>query len=125
MIHSCPFSRFTSTSVGDGVQSPVPASWLSGASEVVLASSGMTALTTPSAAALLNEFPNEGGLATPATTYRLRVLNTNGSSLVITPDASVTINGSASVASGGWREWLVSFTSPTGTTWTDVGSGTV
>jgi hypothetical protein len=97
-----------------------------GAQDVVLLSSGATALTTPTVAAALTalaaiqKLPNNGqGLQ-----YVLRVINTNAGTLTLTMDASFTASGTLTLATNTWREFIVTLTSATAGTWQAIGTGT-
>lgn len=97
-----------------------------GSAETELSQSGATALTTPTAAAifglitsLVPLFPASG------CPYRLRVINTNAGLLTLTAGTGVTINGTATVAIGAWREYLVQVNGPNSVTMQSLGAGDI
>lgn len=115
--------QYTAIATASGV---FAASAMVGAQDVVLLSSGATALTTPTVAAVLTalaaiqKLPNNGaGLV-----YVLRVINTNGGTLTLTMDASFTASGTLTMATNTWREFIITLTSATAGTWQSIGTGT-
>jgi hypothetical protein len=81
---------------------------------------------------LLQVSPAQGGpgFATPqnnvlGTTFRVRVLNSDASTLTLTGGTGVTISGTATVLTNSWRDYAVALTSPTTLTLTSIGSGTI
>lgn len=114
---SLPFSQRVSIALGSGVFTGANCA---GAQFCTLLSSGATALTTPTAAAMLAAIPNgQAGMQ-----YRLRVINTNGSTLTLTMDATVTSTGTLTLATNTWRDFDITFTSATAATMMSVGTGT-
>lgn len=115
--------QYTAIATASGVYA---ASAMVGAQDVVMLSSGATALTTPTVAAtlaalaLITKLPNNGvGLA-----YVLRVINTNAGTLTITMDASFTASGTLTLATNTWREFIVTLATGTTGTWQAIGTGT-
>ena len=115
--------KYTAIATASGV---FAASAMVGAQKVVLLSSGATALTTPTAAAVLaalaaiKPLPANGvGLI-----YTLRVINTNGGTLTLTMDASITATGTLTLATNTWREFLVTLGTGTTATIQSIGTGT-
>jgi hypothetical protein len=92
---------------------------IAGASYVVLATSGATALTTPTAAQIIAAVPGwEIG-----DSYRLRVYNTNGGTLTLTGGTGVTITGTATIATAVWREYIVSYSAAAAVAMQNIGAG--
>jgi hypothetical protein len=125
-----PEIQFTSTSQASGT---LAASNLAGASENYVTTSGATALTTDSAANIIaqvanaiqtvikgSSVPNINGLS--FTTY---VRNTNASTLTLTAGTGVTITGTATIATGVERQYMVSITGPATVTFQDLGGSAV
>lgn len=115
-----PQTQYTSISQASGTIAP---SAVLGACETVLATSGATALTTPSANALYT-----AGLGAAPTMigfiYNLRIINTNAGTLTLTAGTGVTINGTATIATNTWRDFIVTIAGPNVATWQAVGTGT-
>lgn len=115
-----PFVQYNAISTASGVFSAAVAV---GAQEVIISSSGATALTTPTAAAMLAALPklpaNGVGLI-----YFLRVINTNAGTLTLTMDASVTGNGTLTIATNTFRDFMVTFNTASTATWQSIGTGT-
>lgn len=132
-IHVLPTVQFTSIAAGN---STLTAAQVSGAQETVLASSGATSLTLPTAAqlflALQNLVPNFGGVLGVGGTgssivglsYKLRVINTNAGTLTIVTGTGITLTGTATIVTQAFRDFLVTITSPTTATVTSIGSAT-
>lgn len=99
----------------------VTAAQIAGAQDVTLASSGTTALTTPTAAQIIAAVPNWA----IGDSYRLRVINTNAGVLTLTGGAGVTINGTATVAANTSRDFYVTYSAAGAVTFQNIGSGTV
>lgn len=114
---SIPVVQNTSISAASGV---IPAANVAGAQFVTLTQSGATALTTPTAAAMLAAIPN----GVVGTVWRLRVINTNGGTLTITADASVTATGTLTLATQTWRDFDMKIVTATTATMVSVGTGT-
>lgn len=112
---SMPPWQFTSISSGNGTAT---AAQMAGGKQTVLATSGATALTTPTAAAMLAVMPG----ATLGTEYVLEIFNTNGSTLTITGDASVTITGTATIATNISRSFLCKVLTSTTMSWQNIGT---
>ena len=84
-------------------------------------SSGATALTLPSAAALYNALSING------LQYRLRIINTNGGTLTLTAGAGCTVTGTLTLATNTWREFDVTISGPPSNPtakWNNIGTGT-
>lgn len=118
-----PTYQYTAIATASGV---FAASAMVGAQDVILLSSGATALTTPTVAqvltalAAIQKLPNNGqGLS-----YVLRVINTNAGTLTLTMDASFTASGTLTLATNTWREFIVTLTSATAGTFQAIGTGT-
>lgn len=117
VLQPLPPTQFTSISSGNGT---LTGAQVAGAEITYLLTSGATALTTPTAAAMLAAIPNgQVGMS-----YVLRIVNTNAGTLTITADASVTTTGTLTLATNTWREFVVTFTSATAATMKAVGTGT-
>lgn len=114
---SLPFLQRTTITAANGV---IPAANLAGAENVTLIQSGATALTTPTAAALLAAMPGAG----PGVMYRLRLINANGGTLTLTMDASVTGVGTLTLATGTFRDFDVQILTATTASMSSVGTGT-
>jgi len=92
---------------------------IAGADYTVLATSGATALTTPTAAQIIAAVPGwEVG-----DSYRLRIYNTNAGTLTLTGGTGVTITGTATLATNVWREYIVSYTGAGAVTMQNIGAG--
>ena len=112
-----PFGLYNTTALASGV---ITASLLAGAQDVYLVSSGATALTTPTATAMLAAIPN-GNVGMQ---WCLRIINTNGGTLTLTMDASVTATGTLTLATNTWRDFLMQITGTTTATMKSIGTGT-
>jgi hypothetical protein len=93
---------YQSISSGNGT---LTAAQVAGGQTTVLATSGATAQITPTAALWAAALPYV--LPPTGYTYVLRVYNTNGGTLTLTGGTGVTINGTATIATNVWREYLV------------------
>ena len=118
-------SQYTSISQASGV---IPVAAFCGALNTFLLTSGATALTTPAAAAIYQQYlptvreigrSSYGGMR-----YTIRIANSNAGTLTITADSSITTTGTLTIASGTWREFVISITSPTTANMQGIGSGT-
>jgi hypothetical protein len=129
--------QLTATAQASGVIAPAA---LVGATFNILSSSGATALTLPTAAALYSQLqsvlqaaglPNalqnlangvffeNGGV-----TFEVRIANTNAGALTISTGSGITLTaGAAIVALTGTVDFLLSLTSPTTAVMTRIGSG--
>ncbi len=85
-----------------------------------LATSGATAQTTPTAAAMLAAMPG----AAIGTQWRLRIINTNAGTDTITADASVTLTGTATIVTQAFRDFDMKILTATTASMTSVGAGT-
>lgn len=98
--------QYTSIATGNGT---LTAAQVAGGQLTHLATSGATALTTPTAALWAAALPF--ALPLPAAnfsfSYVLRVYNTNGGTLTLTGGTGVTINGTATLATNVFRDYLV------------------
>lgn len=112
-----PSTQLTTIASGNGT---LTGAQVAGADKVTLITSGATAQTTPTAAAILAAIPN-GQIGQ---TYRLRIVNTNGGTLTITADASVTNTGTLTLSTNTWREWDITITGAATATMKQVGTGT-
>ena len=118
---------YNSTALASGV---IPVNLLGPADEVYLASSGATALTTPTAAAIYAQalaVLQAAGVLQPVVNgvnYDLRIINTNAGTLTLTAGAGVTITGPATMAANTWRDYIVTITSQGAVTLQSVGAGT-
>jgi hypothetical protein len=103
----------------------IPTNVFCGATDCELASSGATALTTPTAAQIWAQIAGlPGQLNMQNLTFRVRVINSNAGALTLTGGTGVTINGTASVTNGTWREYVATVVGPYAVTLQNVGSGT-
>lgn len=116
-LGNLPDYTYQTTALASGV---ITASLLTGGTETVLLSSGATALTTPTAAALLAATPNGGA----GDTWKVRIINTNAGTLTLTADASITITGTLTIATNTWREYIVTILTATTAKMQQVGTGT-
>lgn len=118
---------YNATAVASGV---IPIALFGVADEVYLASSGATALTTPSAAAIYAQAQltlQLAGIVQPqvnGVNYDLRIINTNVGTLTLTAGAGVTISGPATMATNTFRDYIVTITSQGAVTLQSVGAGT-
>jgi hypothetical protein len=112
-----PPTQYTSIATGNGT---LTGAQVAGARHVTLLTSGATAQTTPTAANILAAIPN-GQIGD---SYVLRIVNSNGGTLTITADASVTATGTLTLATQTWREWYVTITGATTATMKQIGTGT-
>ena len=113
--------QYTAISQASGA---IPIAAFMGSAETQLLQSGATALTTPSALQLWNYLLTLVPTLPTLCTYRLRVINTNAGTLTLTGGTSVTINGTATLATSTWREFLVTVIGPNLCTMQSVGTGT-
>jgi hypothetical protein len=114
---SLPFSQYVTIAIASGV--PTGAN-VAGAQFCTLLQSGATALTTPTAAAMLAAIPN----ASAGIQWKLRVINTNAGTLTITMDGTVTSTGTLTLVTNSWRDFDMTMTSTTAATMKSVGTGT-
>lgn len=111
-------AQYTSIATGNGA---LTAAQVAGAPDVTLATSGATALTTPTAAQIIAQM---GPNWQVGASYRLRVINTNAGTLTLTGGTGVTINGTATLATATFRDYLVTLATATTITMQNVGAGT-
>lgn len=116
-VPAVPLLLRTSISSGNGT---LTGAQVAGAQTVTLLTSGATAQTTPTAAAMLAAIPS----GQVGSAWRLRIVNTNAGTLTITADASVTASGTLTLATNTWREWDMAITGATTATMNNVGTGT-
>jgi hypothetical protein len=112
-----PATQYTSIASGNGTLS---AGNMEGAAFCALLTSGATALTTRTAAQLFAVIPH----AVIGISWIVRVINTNGSTLTLTMDASITATGTLTIATNTYRDFIVTFTSATAATMKQIGTGT-
>ena len=112
-----PLLQNTSISSGNGT---LTGAQIAGAQFVTLSTSGATAQTTPTAAAMLAAMPG----AAIGTQWRLRIVNTNAGTLTITADASVTLTGTATIVTQAFRDFDMKILTATTASMTSVGAGT-
>jgi hypothetical protein len=112
-----PTTVFSSISQASGV---IPAVNFAAGYMTVLSQSGATALTTPTAAAILAAIP----LGVVGESYTLRIINTNAGTLTITADASVTLTGTATIATNTWRDFAITLATAGTLTMQSIGTGT-
>lgn len=112
-----PITQLKSISVASGT---LAAGDMEGAAISVLTQSGATALTTRTAAQLYAQIPNAG----VGFSWFVRIINTNGGTLTLTMDASITATGTLTLATNTFRDFLVQFTSATAATMKQIGTGT-
>lgn len=119
----------------------IAANLLVGAKYNILSTSVSTALTTPTAAAMYAQLVSvltTAGLPNPLQNLANPVFNENGGSisfeiristsgagLTISAGTGVTISGTATIATGAYRDFLVNMTSPTTAVVTNLGGGTL
>lgn len=106
--------QYTTTSAA-----AIPNSSFYGARDTVVASSGSTATTTPTAAQIIAGVPGW----TVGDSYVLRILNTNVGTLTLTAGTGVTLTGTATIATAVWREYLVTYTAAGAVTMQNIGAG--
>lgn len=113
-------AQFTTAALAAGT---LAAASITGATFVVLQNIGATpgAQTFTTAAALLAAFPQ----ARVGMSYMLRIVNTGAGTLTLTADggATVTITGTATIATNTFRDYIVTFNTATSATVQSVGSG--
>lgn len=112
-----PIAQVASISVASGT---LAAGNMEGAAVCFLTQSGATALTTRTAAQLFAAIPN----AVVGFSWFVRVINTNGGTLTLTMDASITATGTLTMATNTFRDFVLQFTSTTAATMIQVGTGT-
>lgn len=107
---------FTANSQASGT---IPAAQLAGAQEVHITASGATALTTDTAANIIQAFVNalaQNGASTEliwnGTNYSLYIHNTNASTLTLSGGTGVTITGTATIATTVTQQFQVTVTGP-------------
>jgi hypothetical protein len=130
-ISTLPMMQLKTISQASGT---IVASNLTGASECYLVQSGATALTTDTAvniiAAIVSAIQANAAGAFPLPsiqnlTYTLSIWNTNGGTLTLTAGTGVTITGTATLATTVERQYMVTVTSPTTVTLTNLGGAVV
>ena len=99
-----------------------PAGDLTGSAYVVYldTGAGANALTTRTAAQMFADH-----LAVVGETYILRILSGGSGTITLTAGTGVTINGTATIATTTWREFLVTFVSATAMTFQNIGGGNI
>ena len=126
-----PTGKFTSTTQASGT---LAASALTGATENYVATSGATALTTDTAANIIANIVAsiqanaKGAYPAPSVvgfTSFVSVRNTNAGTLTLSAGTGVTITGTATLATGVQRNYLLTVTSGTAVTLQDLGGSTV
>lgn len=132
-----PEIQVTATAQASGVIAPAA---LVGATFNILTSSGATALTLPTAAALYAQLVADlqaAGLSNPlqniangvffengGVTCEVRISNSNAGTLTLTTGAGITLTaGAPVVAATGTVDFILVLTSPTTATMTRIGSG--
>lgn len=113
---SLPATAFTSISSGNGT---LAAGNMEGAQDVILATSGATALTTRTAAQIIANVPN----AQIGMSWLFRCFNTNGGTLTFTGGTGVTITGTATLATNVTRDYTVTITGAATVTMQNIGAG--
>ena len=97
---------------------------ISGSIETVLALTGVVSANTAITLPLVSALP----AATPGQTYKLRVINVGGTGsgtwTVTTNTGWGTLNGTMTVAVGGWRDFIITQTSGSAATLQSIGTGT-
>lgn len=124
-------TQYTVTAQGNGTT--LAASAIAGARNVVVLSSGATALTTDTALNIIAQIQNivataykqglgafAAGVNPPTgvpnlfnTTWTLTIVNTNAGTLTLTAGTGVTLSGTTTVVTASERVYLVTITSPT------------
>lgn len=113
-----PFSAVVSISSGNGT---LTGAQCAGAANFELTTSGATALTTATAAQMLAAMAGAG----VGTQWLLRIINTNGGTLTITADGTVTQTiGAMTIATNTWREFEMTITGAATATMKGRGTGT-
>ncbi len=104
----------------------IRADQIAGAADCTLEFTGTLAgaspsMTLPTAAAIIAQIPS----AQAGYGYKLRILNTSGGTFAITVATStgITLNGTATIVGGAWRDWYVNLTSLTAITMQSIGAG--
>ena len=119
--NAIPPAQFTTAALSVGT---LAAGQITGAGMTVLQNTGATpgAQTVRTAAQMLADFPG----AYVGMSYMLRIVNTGAGTLTLTADggATVTISGTATIATNTFRDYVVAFTGAATATITSVGSGT-
>jgi len=126
-----PMVKYTSDALASGT---LTASRITGATEVYYKNSAATALTTDTAVNIIAAIASAVQTAAPllqptnaslqGVNYVLYIWTTAGG-LTITAGTGVTITGTATVATGVERQYLVTVTSPTTVTLQDLGGAAV
>lgn len=113
-----PASQFTTAALAVGV---LAAGAITGAAMVYLQNTGATpgAQTTRTAAQMLADFP----AARVGLSFSFRLINTGAGTLTLTADASVTLTGTATVLTNTFRDYILTFLTPTTASIQSVGSG--
>jgi len=113
-------AKFTTAALTAGT---IPAASIVGAEHCIWQNTGATpgAQTFPTAATLYAAIT--GAYVGLVTIFR--VVNTGAGTLTLTADAgtTVTITGTATIATNVWREYTITFTSATAATVQSIGSG--
>lgn len=119
-VNMLPGSKFTSISQASGT---LAATAMTGAQEVYVSSSGATALTTDTAANIIEQFrtsirANALGIQPlvanlQGVSYTLAIRNTNAGTLTLSAGTGVTLVGTATIATTVQEIVLVTVTSPT------------
>ncbi|HLJ26568.1 MAG TPA: hypothetical protein VKY85_07645 [Candidatus Angelobacter sp.] len=87
---------------------------------------GANALTTRTAAQLFADLQASLSVTPPANfTYMLRITNTGNNTVTLTAGAGVTINGTATIATNTFRDFMVTVNNAGQVTIQSVGVGTI
>lgn len=78
-------------------------------------------LTMPLATAII---AGEGANFTTGSSYVLRVINANSGTATIVTNTGITTSGTLTLATGTWREFLITAATATTVTMTSIGTGT-
>jgi hypothetical protein len=120
LVQAPPVAQFSTAALAAGT---LAAGAITGAAFTVLQNTGATpgAQTVRTAAQMLADFP----AARVGFSYILRIVNTGAGTLTLTADggATVTITGTATVATNVFRDYLVTFNTATTATIQSIGSG--
>lgn len=120
-------AAFSATALSNAT---LPAGALSGSLFNVLNSTanGANALTTRTASQIIADLDAAMGVPVPKDgtyTFVVRILSAGNGQITLTAGAGVTVTGTATIASGAWRDFLVTVNSTGTVTFQNVGGGTI
>lgn len=113
-----PPAQFSTAALAAGT---LAAGLITGSEFTVLQNTGATPgnQTTRTAAQMFADFP----FARAGLSYVLRVVNTGAGTMTLVGGTGVTVSGTATIATNTFRDYVVTFVSPTAVTIQSVGSG--